>query len=106
MKRVFKIDERVWYFEDHEHGWGRIGLVNGDDNYGEYICCDANGDILTIIKDSGSEIECVPSNVFQIAPNRTFFGEPVVWEHTEEIDYPYYCPARDENCYNVEVEWK
>lgn len=105
MKRVFKLEERVWYTEDHECGWGRIGLINREDTYGEYNCSDANGDILTIIKDSGSEIECVPSNVYQLAPGRTFFGEPVVWDHNEDIDYPYYCPAHDENCYAFELEW-
>lgn len=106
MKRVFKIDERVWYNEDYMCGWGRIGLINRSDEFGEYICSDYNDDIITVIKDSGGEIECSPSNVYQLAERRTFKGEPVVWEHDQEIDYPYFCPALNENCYACELEWE
>lgn len=105
MKRVFKIDERVWFIEGHEYGWGRVSLINGTNEFGEYNCCDNLGDVLTIVKDSGSEIECSPSNVYQLAERRMFHGHPVVWEHDEEIDYPYFCPDLDENCYTVELEW-
>lgn len=104
MKRVFKIGEVVWYSEDHECGWGKVGLINRSDEFPEYNCSDEGGDILTIEKECGGEIECSPSNVYQVAQNRFFRGEPVVWDHNEEIDYPFYCPAEDENCYYCELE--
>lgn len=93
MKRVFKIDEVVWFEDDHMGGWGKVGLINRSDTFPEYPCSDDSGDILTIEKESGGEIETTPSCVYQVAEGRTFRGEPVVWEHNEEIDYPFYCPS-------------
>lgn len=105
MKRVFHIGERVFFMEDYEIGWGTIGLINRSDKYPDYPCSDDAGDILTIIKDgSKSEIECSPSNVFQVADGKTFRGEEVVYEHNEEMDYPFYCPEEDENCYYFELD--
>lgn len=106
MKRVFKIGERVWWNDDHMYGWGTIALINREETYKEYPCSDYNGDILTITKDSGGEIETTPSRVYQEAYGYTFFGMPLVWEHDEEIDYPLYCPDRDENVYMCEVDAK
>lgn len=107
MKRVFKIDEIVWYIEDYESGWGKVGLINRSDMYPDYPCSDESGDILTIIKEGcTSEIECSPSNVYQIAPGKFFHGEKCVYEHDEEIDYPLYCPAEDVNCYYCELDSK
>lgn len=104
MKRVFKIGEVVWYSEDHECGWGKVGLIDRSDEFPEYNCSDEGGDILTIEKEGGGEIECRPSNVYQVAQDRFFRGEPVVWDHNEEIGYPFYCPAEDENCYYCELD--
>lgn len=104
MKRIFKLNERVWYEDDNERGWGTIVLINGDE-IKEEICSDDSGDILTIEKEGcNSTIETTPSRVYQIAEGRFFWGCPVVWEHNEGIDYPFYCPDRDENCYHFEVE--
>ena len=105
MKRVFHIGEVVWYTEGHESGWGTVGLINRSDRFPEYPCADESEDILTIIKEGcKSEIECLPSNVYQVAQGKTFRGEPVVYEHNVEIDYPFYCPAEDENCYYIELD--
>ena len=104
MKRVFRIGERVWYEDDHERDWGKVVLINGSDTLKVYPCSDDCGDILTIEKESGSEIETTPSRVFQIAQDFFFRGEPVVFEHNEEMDYPFYCPAEDENCYYFELD--
>lgn len=105
MKRVFHIGEVVWYTEDHESGWGTVGLINRSDTFPEYPCADESEDILTIIKEGcKSEIECLPSNVYQLAEGKMFRGEPVVYEHNVEIDYPFYCPAEDENCYYCELD--
>ena len=105
MRRVFKIEEVVFYEDDYERGWGKVVLIKGERDYPEEVCSDDYGDIITIQKEgSDSEIETTPSHVYQVAPGRFFFGEPVVWEHNEGIDYPFYCPGRDENCYHFEVE--
>lgn len=108
MKRVFSIGERVWYEDDHESGWGKLILVNNENKWKQYICHDDCGDILTIEKDEESGngiIETTPSRVYQLAPGRYFQGEEVVWEHDVDLDeYPFYCPARQENCYHFEVE--
>ena len=69
MKRVFKIGERVWWEDDHMSGWGTIALVNGDDSYWEYAVGNL-GDIITITKDTGGEIETTPNCVYQLAPGR------------------------------------
>lgn len=100
-KRVFTIGERVWYNMDHMTGWGTIGLINRSEMFKQYICDD--DDIITVEKDSGGEIECWPSGVYQVAQGLTFFGHPVVWEHQSE-EYPLYCPERDENLWMVETE--
>ena len=105
MKRVFRIDEVVWYTDDHETGWGKIVLINGEDKYRDYPCSDSAGDILTIQKEGcRSEIETSPSHVFQIAEGKFFRGEQCVYENEEELDYPLYCPAEDENCYYFECD--
>ena len=105
MKRVFKIGEKVWYEDDHECGWGKIVCINGTSKYKEDICSDDNGDIITIRKQDGcGEIETTPSCIWQVAPNKFFFGDTVVWEHCEDIDYPFYCPDRQENCYHFEID--
>lgn len=105
MRRVFTIGEVVFYEDDNERGWGKIVLINRDASYPQYICSDEDGDIITVQKEgSKSEIETTPSCVYQVAQDRFFWGEPVVWEHHEGIDYPFYCPARDENCFHFEVE--
>ena len=105
MKRVFKIDEVVWYEDDYERGWGKVVLINRSDNYPDYPCSDDAGDILTIQKEGcKSEIETTPSRVYHPALGKTFRGEQVVYEHNEEIDYPFYCPSEDENCYYFELD--
>ena len=104
MKRVFTIGERVWWSDDYMCGWGTIALINRQDTIERDVCSDYNGDILTITKDSGGEIETTPSCVYQIAKGKTFRGKPVCWEHDEDIDYPFYCPEEDENCFHFELD--
>ena len=105
MKRVFKIGEVVWYESDHECGWGKVGLINCSEEFKDYPCSDDNGDILTIIKEGcKSEIEVLASQCYQVAQNKFFRGEPVVYEHNEEVIYPLYCPAEGEYVYYIELD--
>lgn len=102
MKRILKIGERIWWEDDHMNGWGTIALISGERDYPEYIVND--DEIVTIEKETGGEIEVTANRVYQLAPGRYFWGEEVVWEHHEDIDYPFFCPERYENCYHFEVE--
>ena len=104
MKRVFKIGEVVFFEDDYMRGWGKVGLINRTDKYPELPCSDDSGDILTIIKDDGGEIETTPNCVYQVAQDKFFRGEPICWEHHNESDYPFYCPAEDENCFYFELD--
>lgn len=104
MKRVFTIGEKVWYEDDHESGWATIILLNGSDTLKQDICHDDCGDILTLRKRSGGEIETTPSRVWQKARGRRYKGYPVVWEHNTDIDFPFFCPDLREHCYHVELD--
>ncbi len=106
MRRIFTIGETVFY-DDHasKRGWGKIILINNSNMYKEEICSDNNGDTITIRKErSKKEVTLAPSQVYNLARGRKFWGNRVVWEHSVESNYPFYCPDRDENCYHFEVE--
>jgi len=102
MRRVFRIGERVWWEDDYMQGWGTVGLLNHQDTIKEDVLSDYDGSILLIEKDSGGEIETTPSCVYQITQGVTFKGYPVVWDHRNDSDYPFYCPDLDENCFHHE----
>lgn len=105
MKRVFEIGERIWYEDDYGHGWATICLINRSSGHREVPCCDAAGDILTLVKENGfSKIETTPSRVYKLAPGRSFRGKAVCWEHDEESDYPLWCPDEYENCFFFELD--
>lgn len=101
MKRLFRINERVWFNEDYTQGWGTVALINGNETFPEYICGD--DDIITVTKDSGGEIECSPDNVYQVAKDIEYSGETVVWNHRDDGEYPLYCPEKDEFCFSIEA---
>ena len=89
MKRILKIGEPVWWQDDHMSGWGRIGLVNGTESFGEYNV--GPDDIITVCKSDGGEIETTYMHVFQLAPGRFFNEKPLVWDHFSE-DFDFWCP--------------
>ncbi|MBO7509945.1 MAG: hypothetical protein J6T35_02070 [Bacteroidales bacterium] len=104
MKRVIKIDERVWWDDDHMNGWGTVALVGGCDDRPEYI--EGPDTIVTIAKDGGGEIETTVERIYHPAPY-TFHGYPCVWEHADtDDDYPLFCPEFYENCFFSECEPK
>jgi len=100
MKSVFKIGEVVWTIS----GWGKVVDINRSTTYSEYACCDRFEDLIGVELESGERKEYAPSSVWQIAQDRFYKEESVVWEHDDEIDYPFYCPALDENCYYCELD--
>lgn len=101
MKRIFKIDERVWFEDDHMNGWGTIALVGGERRYPEYPVSE---EVITIAKESGGEIETTPDRVWQLSPY-AFQGYATCWEHNEtDDDYPLFCPERQENCFFFECD--
>ena len=102
MKRIIKINERVWWEDDHMNGWGTIALVAGEDSKPEYI--EGDDTIITIKKDTGGEIETTVDHIYQLAPY-TFQGAQCCWEFNEtQDDYPLFCPERYENCFFFECE--
>lgn len=102
MKRIIKINERVWWDDDHMNGWGTVALVAGNDDRPEYI--EGPDTIVTVAKDSGGEIETTVDRIYHLAPY-TFQGYPCVWEHADtEDDYPLFCPDRYENCFFFEAD--
>lgn len=104
MKRKFKIGERVW--DDCDSRWGYIALIQGKDADAEL---DEDDAILTLddepdFASSHSEWETTAGFCYQIAECKTFQGEIVCREHVQmEGEYPYFCPERSENLYEVEL---
>lgn len=103
MKRVFTIGERIW--DAHDSRWGTIILLAGTDKYKKDIL---SADQIVTYKpdDSDGECETIADDVYQIAEGVTFQGEQCVWEHTENIDYPFFCPGHYENAYHFETDKK
>lgn len=99
MRRVFKINETIW--DDHDKRWGTIVLVNGQDRDD---VADLDGIITYKPEEGEGETQITALECYQIAGERWLRGKAVCWEHNEEIDYPFYCPEEEENCYHFEVE--
>ena len=100
-KRVFKLGERIW--DAHDEKWGTIiYLIHPSFKEKEDILSDDN--IVGYEQDGGGENEVFAEDVYQLAEGKTYQGEPVVWEHSEDIDYPLFCPAYGENYYYSELD--
>lgn len=95
----FFIGERVW--DDENKEWAKVVRVGGElpEEGGDLILLEApDGRGMTWLTDTAS--------VYQIAEGlRTACsGDIVCYEHNEtQDDYPYYCPARQENFFNFEL---
>ena len=93
----FVVGERVW--DDSEMRWAVIAQIAPSPDEGSNFL---------VLKDetTGRLWEALYENVYQIAPGlRTACsGDIVCYEHNEtQDDYPYYCPARQENFFSVEL---
>ena len=87
---AFTIGERVW--DDDRHEWASVSWA-GDNS-------------LVLKGDDGKLWKPKMESVYQIAEGlRTACsGDIVCYEHNEtRDDYPYYCPALEENFFSIEV---
>lgn len=90
MKRIFRDNERVWFNEDHMSGWGRVALTGASLPEADIF---NDKDIVTVAKDTGGEIECLARDVYTLAAGLTHKGHPIVWDHDDQADRPFHCPA-------------
>ena len=92
----FFIGERVW--DDDRCEWATVSMF-GDSE-------DEGFNYLVLKNDRGELWEALYKDIYQIAPGlRTACsGDILCYEHNEtEDEYPYYCPALQENFFNIEV---
>lgn len=94
----FFIGERVW--DDNRHEWATVSMFG----------CGSEKErtnFLVLKNDNGELWVALYEDVYQIAPGlrTTCSGDIVCYEHREtEDEYPYYCPALEENFFSLEVE--
>lgn len=99
MKRLFKIGEKI--FDDYDMRWGKILLIGGAD-HDDVVDVDC---VITYKPIGGlGECQTEAGNCYQIAKGKRFQGHQVCVEHFVDIDYPYYCPDLQENCYTIELD--
>ena len=104
--RIFKKGERVFVEPGHE-GYPAIVVHNTSVIYEDelvevHALLDAEDD-----DSSGIETRRVAATlIYQFADGKVCprCGNPLYVEHHDEIDYPYYCTACQENFYNIEVQ--
>ena len=102
MKRVFSVGERI--YDNHDKNWGTIVYLCGPTYTRKQDLLDEDC-IIGYVTDefSNSTNETLVKDAYQIAQGRLFQGEFVCWEHND-IDYPFYCPVREENVYHAELD--
>lgn len=92
----FFIGERVW--DDNRCEWATVSMFGGSE--------DEGSNFLVLKNDRGELWDALYEDVYQIAEGlRTAnSGDIVCYEHNEtEDNYPYYCPALEENFFSIEV---
>ena len=96
----FVVGEKVW--DDNNSEWAKVVRVGGE------LPEEGGGQILLeSIEEKGKRWLADADDVYQIAPGlRTACsGDIVCYEHNEtEDEYPYYCPALQENFFSIELE--
>ena len=111
--RTLKIGEVVYYVGFHDAcAKAKVVSINGQET-GEVAFDGTEEDtevkieLLEDLEGVGNKEDVVSAiipEIYQIAEGKTFKGEEVCYEHVTSIDYPYYCPMREENVYNIELD--
>ena len=103
------IGERVYVVPEDFHGsYAQAtiisidGKVKGEVHFaGDELNVSVNVVLLDDLRDIGKKGEIVNFNnqeIYKIVPNITDeSGNEMCYEHFSDIDYMYYCPARNEN---------
>lgn len=101
MKRVFKVGQRI--YDDHDKRWGTIVFFPGNPESKVEVL--AEDGLITYKPDNSiGECETTALSAYHIAEGMRFHGCVVCWEHNENVDYPLYCPEREENCFLSEID--
>ena len=102
MKRVFSVGERI--YDAHDMKWGTIVYLCSK-KYKPNQDALAEDCIIGYVTDEfdDSSNETLARDAYKIAEGKLFHGEIVCWEHND-IDYPFFCPAREENVYHTELD--
>lgn len=106
--RHFKIGERVFvcnYNEPDLMGYGRIALINGEDEDG--IIDEDTIVTLDMSENGNGETEECGNRIYKIAPRLSKkCGVTICYEHNifkRGRNYPFYAPDSDENYFRFEL---
>ena len=111
IEHTLHIGERVW--DSHNCRWGYISLVGPFAS--DFVVDEESRKYPVLLVDTPptdkkwhSEWETAAEDCYQVAPDRCFWGEEVCYEHRkdefdEEHDFDFFCPERNENCWESEV---
>ena len=113
--RNLKVGEIVYFVDQDGHGSSAKakivsidGKKEGEVHFsGDELNVNVEVELLEDMEGVGNTEDIVNVNnqeVYKIIEGKTFQGEPVCYEHDCDIEYPYYCPTRDENCYGIELD--
>jgi len=105
VTHVLKIGQRI--FDTYDKRWGKVLLIGGKDE--DKIIRSKDADMIILYKpdDSDGECETTAAESYPLVEGRYFWGEEVcteinVDEFDDDHDYDFYCPERDENCWDFE----
>lgn len=93
-------------FDIHDMRWGEVLLING---VAEDAWLTDEDSIVTYRPvDTDGECEILAREAYPLKVDRYFWGEDVcmeinVDEFDDDHDYDFYCPERNENCWEFEV---
>ena len=110
ITHTLHIGERV--FDDYDRRWGYVALIGNQKE--DCKINDEMEDAVVLLVDEpldkeywNSEWETFAENCYQVSDKGTFFGNTVCVEHHRDemsTDYPLYCPDRDENLFEFELD--
>lgn len=99
--RPFSIGERVW--DDEKNTWATISVIK-DARPGGFTTEHLKEESVIMLTDGHTKWDQIVDNIYKIVPKKTFHGFPICYEHHEtEFGYPYYCPDREQNCWENEI---
>ena len=111
IEHTLHIGERVW--DSHNCRWGYIALVGAFAS--DFVVDEESRKYPVLLVDTPptdkkwhSEWETAAEDCYQVAPDRYFWGKELCYEHRKdefdwEHDFDYFCPERNENCWEFEV---
>lgn len=105
ISHELKIGQRI--FDTCDNRWGVVLLIGGEEKDMD-ISVEESDTIVTYRPDnSDGECETTADMAYPLVEDKYFWGEDVCLEiHRDDFDddhdYDYFCPERDENCWDFE----